>query len=63
MNLVRLITLQTLIFNFTFSAKHVPGLDNGIADSLSRFQMVRFRLLAPDASSVPCQIPHFLTKV
>ena len=63
MNLVRVITLQTLKFNFTFSAKHVPGLDNGIADSLSRFQMARFRLLAPDASPVPCQIPHFLTKV
>lgn len=63
MNLVRLITLQTLKFNFTFSAKHVPGLDNGIADSLSRFQMARFHLLAPDASPVPCQIPHFLTKV
>ena len=63
MNLVRLITLQTLKFNFTFSAKHVPGLDNGIDDSLSRFQMARFHLLTPDASPVTCQIPHFLTKV
>lgn len=63
MNLVRLITLQTLQFNFTFTAKHVPGVDNGIADSLSRFQMSRFRLLAPDASPVPCPIPPFLTTV
>ena len=63
MNLVRLITLQTLLFNFTFTAKHVPGVDNGIADSLSRFQMSRFRRLAPHASPVPCLIPLFLTKV
>ena len=33
------------------------------ADSLSRFQMTRFRLLAPDASPVPCPIPPSLTKV
>ena len=63
MNLVRLITFQTLKFNFTFTAKHVPGVDNGIADSLSRFQMPRFHQLAPDASPVPCPIPPFLTKV
>ena len=63
MNLIRMITLQTLMFNFTFTAKHVPGVDNSIADSLSRFQMSRFRLLAPDASPVPCLIPPFLTRV
>ena len=63
MNLIRLITFQTLKFNFTFTAKHVPGIDNSIADSLSRFQMTRFRLLAPDASPVPCPIPPSLTKV
>ena len=63
MNLIRLITLQTLQFNFTFTAKHVPGVDNGIADSLSRFQMSRFHMLAPDASPVPCPIPPSLTNV
>ena len=61
--LVRPITLQTLMFNFTFTAKHVPGIDNSIADSLSRFQMSRFRLLAPAASPTPCPIPPFLTRV
>lgn len=63
MTLVRLITLQTLRFNFTFTAKHVPGIDNSIADSLSCFQMSRFRLPAPDALPSPCPIPHFLTQV
>ena len=63
MNLVPLITLQTLLFNFTFTAKHVPGVDNGIADSLSRFQMSRLHTLAPDALPTPCQIPTFQTNV
>ena len=31
MNLVRLITLQTHLFNFTFTSKHMPGVNNGIA--------------------------------
>ena len=44
MNLVWLITFQTLSFNFTFTARHVPQI-NAIADSLSRFQMSLFRLL------------------
>ena len=37
MDLVRAITILTLVHNFTFTAKHIPGLDNSIADSLSRF--------------------------
>lgn len=63
MNLIRLITFQTLRYNFTFTAKHVPGVDNSIADSLSRFQMSRFRFLAPEALPNPCPIPLFLTHV
>ena len=62
MNLVRLITYQTLRFNFTFTARRVPWVNNGIANSLSRFQMSRFRLLVPDASPAPYTIPTFLTK-
>ena len=63
MNLIRLITFQTLRYNFNFTARHVPEVDNSIADSLSRFQMSRFRSLAPDASPDPCPIPLFLTHV
>ena len=61
MNLIRPITLQTLKFNFTFTARHVPGVDNSIADSLSRFQMSWFQHLAPAALPTPCPIPPFLT--
>ncbi|CAH3196505.1 unnamed protein product, partial [Porites evermanni] len=34
MNLVWLITFQTLSFNFTFTAEHVPGVNNVIAEYL-----------------------------
>ena len=57
MDLIRAITLQTLQYNFAFTASHIPGLDNSIADSLSRFQMDRFRTLAPSASPTASAIP------
>jgi len=57
MDLVRAITMLTPVHNFTFTAKHIPELDNSIADSLSRFQMDCFHLQAPNASPSPCNIP------
>ena len=63
MDLVHSITILTLVYNFTFSAKHIPGLDNSIADSLSRFQMDCFHSLAPNASPTPCIIPTSATTV
>jgi len=47
MDLVRDLTLCTLRYNFYFQAVHVPGINNNIADSLSRFQMECFHQLAP----------------
>ena len=47
----------TLINNFTISATQILGLDNAIADSLSRFQVDRFWALAPTASLTPCVVP------
>ncbi|XP_068761877.1 uncharacterized protein [Montipora capricornis] len=63
MDLVRAITILTLEHNFSFTARHIPGLDNSIADSLSRFQMDRFRHLAPNASPFPCAIPLSATSI
>ena len=63
MDLVRAITILTLEHNFSFTARHIPGLDNSIADSLSRFQMDRFRHLAPNASPSPCIIPPSATSI
>lgn len=55
MDVVRDLTLWTLRHNFYFQAVHVPGKQNNITDSLSRFQMGRFRQLL--LSSVHLQTP------
>ena len=49
MDLFRPITLFTLQHNFTLTAVHLVGLQNGVPDSLSHFQMDRFRELASEA--------------
>lgn len=53
MDLLRLITLLNLQHNFTLTAVHLAGLQNGVTDSLSHFQMDRFRELAPEAYWLP----------
>lgn len=49
--------------NFVFTSKHISGLNNDIADSLSQFQEIRFRSLAPHAQKHPAdyeEIKEFL---
>ncbi len=57
MHLVRMLVLQCLKFNICFRAVHVPGKLNDKADALSRFQMVRFRRVAPEAEEVMTPLP------
>ena len=54
MDLVRFLILISMKHNFFVRADHVPGVSNGIADALSRFQAQRFRDLAPHADQHPC---------
>jgi len=62
MDLVRFLVLISMKHNFLVRARHVPGAKNGIADALSRFQVQRFRELAPNADQSPCTIPpSFMT--
>lgn len=63
MDLVRLLTLLTLEHNFYLKTKHIEGKMNEIADSLSRFQMERFRSLAPQAEQVPCPVPPMFLEI
>ena len=63
MDLVRHLTLLTLKFNFYVRVQHIEGKRNEIADSLSRFQMARFRELAPYADPAPCPVPPTLLKI
>lgn len=58
MNLMRKMTWLAALNNFTFKAKHIPGKLNIIADSLSRFQMKRFREAAPEANRHPDPCPQ-----
>ncbi|RXN20392.1 poly [Labeo rohita] len=44
---------------FILVAKHVPGSENQIADSLSRFLFQKFRTLAPEADKSPTPVPHY----
>ena len=63
MDLLHPITFLSLQHNFTLTAVHVAGLQNGTTDSLSRFQMERFRELAPGASPTGYPILEYLTLV
>lgn len=58
MGLVRGFILRCLRFNIFFLVRHVPGLDNGVADALSHKQMWRFHQLAPAADLPPVQLPE-----
>lgn len=57
MKLMRKLTWKSACENFLILCDHVPGKENVIADSLSRFQMARFREAAPTASKDPVNIP------
>ena len=60
MHLLRNLFLLSASNNFTISARHVPGIHNVIADSLSRFQKAEFCRLAPQAAPHATPIPHSL---
>lgn len=51
LRLLRHLVLRCLQFNISFTARHVPGVDNRVADALSRFEFERFRALCPDADA------------
>ncbi|XP_075060986.1 uncharacterized protein LOC142149556 [Mixophyes fleayi] len=55
-SLLRHFVLRCLQHDISFRARHVPGVQNGLADALSCFQWSKFRSLAPQADSVgiPC---------
>ena len=49
MQLLRNLLLSAARYSFSFSAQHILGVFNQIADSLSRFRWQEFRQLAPGA--------------
>lgn len=60
MKLVRSLLMCAARSNFCFKAQHLPGVENEIADALSRFNWQDFRRLAPEANPHPSSIPREL---
>lgn len=58
--LLSFLVLQCMTFNIWLKAKHVPGITNEIADSLSRLQFRRFRELVPEPDQEGFSCPDFL---
>ena len=58
MHPVRSIFFTAATNHFTVLVTHIVGTSNVIADSLSRLQMSRFRLLAPAADLEPTPVPQ-----
>ena len=57
MVLVRKLYLYAAQLGFAVSLKHILGIYNPVADSISRFQVSKFKELVPDADDTPTQIP------
>lgn len=64
MKLIRPMVLNTMLHNIQFRAVHIYSSHNDICDAISRFQLQRFRTLAPQADKFPERIPdEFLTVI
>lgn len=57
MQLMRRLTWCSAKYNFCIYSEFLPGKTNVIADALSRFQMNKFRRLAPQADRLPHSCP------
>ena len=57
MRLVRHLVLSCLQHNILLRARHIPGLNNCIADVLSRLQLAQFHNLCPKADPIMTPIP------
>ena len=57
MALIRMLYFCAATHNIHVIITHVAGVNNAIADALSRFQVNRFRQLAPHAEMLPDTIP------
>ena len=58
MQLVRQLYFIAASHNFTIRFSHIQGINNGVADSLSRNDLARFRKLAPEADTTMTPLPR-----
>ena len=57
MHLVRCLSFFTAHFQLVVVAEHIPGVENGAADALSRDRLSHFRLQVPSAAAEATVIP------
>ena len=57
MHSIRFLLAQAASGNFILFLRHIAGVDNCIADALSRLQITRFQELAPTVSQCPVPTP------
>ena len=55
--LLRNMVMCLLKFNIVLKATHIPGINNILADSLSRLQITRFQRLHLQADTTPAELP------
>lgn len=58
MKLIRSLVFLTMDNIIQCKAMNIEGAKHNIADAISRFQMSRFRKLAPSADELPAVIPE-----
>ncbi|GAU91677.1 hypothetical protein RvY_03887 [Ramazzottius varieornatus] len=63
LDLMRRMTTIAAENNFTLTIKHISGVNNNIADALSRFLRERFRQIAPTADTYPVHVPNVLEEL
>ncbi|XP_065126277.1 uncharacterized protein [Paramisgurnus dabryanus] len=63
MPLLRRLIWTAACDQFLISATYIPGRNNTIADSLSRFAFQKFRQLAPEADLHPTPVPPYSTLI
>ena len=63
MHLIRLLVFFAAKYNFWFTAAHIPGKNNVIADALSRNNLSLFRSQAPEADYHPAQLSAALVSL
>lgn len=63
MHLMRCLFFFTAAYNVVVAAEHIPGVDNGAADALSRNDACAFLLQVPSAKATPTVLPTELLQV
>ena len=61
MHLLHDLLFSAVRWGFTFTAAHVPGVENKLAEAISHFFWQEFRQLAPVAHSCPQLLLDSLT--